>query len=129
MLPELLNGRNLCLAEKWGISQTLATALVSIANKLPFGLMIISGARSCEHQEALRESGRPAVDCSRSTHVAPCPATGADVWPTIGVDDAVKVAIGRAALETGVRWGGGSSLDSLLIPTDWNHLDLGPVGS
>ncbi len=128
MIPQSLDADPCTIATRWGISLNLAQRLVMVAIKLPFGLMIISGARSCEEQEALRKSGRPAADCSRSTHVAPCPATGADVYPTIGVDDGVKVMIGREALIAGLRWGGGSPLDHLAIPSDWNHLDLGPVG-
>jgi len=129
MIPQGLDGIDPCtIAVRWGISLDLARRLRTIADNLPFGLMIISGARSCEEQDALRESGRPAAACSRSTHVATCPATGADVWPALGVDDGVKVMIGREAIISGLRWGGGSALDFLSIPTDWNHLDLGPVG-
>ena len=129
MIPQSLDADPCDIAARWGITLNLATRLVMIATKLPFGLMIISGSRSCEEQDALRESGRPAAACDLSTHVAPCPATGADVWPAIGVDDGVKVMIGREALIAGLRWGGGSPLDALAIPTDWNHLDLGPVGT
>jgi len=129
MIPQSLETDACTIAARWGISLNLATRLTMIADNLPFGLMIISGSRTCEEQNALRESGRPAADCAASTHVVPCPATGADVWPAIGVDDGVKVMIGREAIIAGLRWGGGSPLDALAIPTDWNHLDLGPVGS
>lgn len=38
-----------------------------------------------------------------------------------------KVELGVAAVENGLRWGGGSPRDPETgIPRDWNHVDTGP---
>lgn len=37
-----------------------------------------------------------------------------------------RVQFGLAANLAGLRWGGGSTVDDTGVPSDWNHLDLGP---
>lgn len=113
------------LSEKWRISHLLAERLVKLASHLPFQLQIISGWRSLEKQQELINEGKGAP-LDRSTHVT-CPATGADVWPTVQVAGQIKMELGRQARLAGLRWGGGSAVDPETgIPSDWNHLDLGP---
>jgi hypothetical protein len=130
-LPELIDRTtDPCrLAPAWGISLELATKLVVMSGEkdLPFGLRIISGYRDC----AAQFSVNPDLQCCRdgrpcSTHTT-CPATGADLRPTVAVTNAVKAHVGRAAVFAGLRWGGGSPLDSDGFPTDWNHVDLGRI--
>ena len=141
-LPELLPSRTdapmstetLCTtASRWGIDPVLLQRLQLVSRQVPFPVSIISGARSRELQERLRYEGRPAADYNRSTHAATDAngcfrlATGADVRLGIGVTNAVKAEFGRAAVMSGLRWGGGSPVDPETgIPSDWNHVDLGP---
>lgn len=116
----------------WGISLELAQRITRMSQErdLPFGLSIISGARSCEEQNDLIRSGATTLPCC-SSGARPCsthtsiPATGADLWPSVAVTNAVKAHFGRAAVFAGLRWGGGSPLDADGFPTDWNHVDLG----
>lgn len=115
------------LATRWGIALQLALKLVAFRLRLGFPLTIISGFRTAARQAELNSL----PDCSSgrrpcSTHTT-CPAIGADVWPGIAVTNAVKAHMMRAAAEVGLRMGGGSPLDADGFPTDWNHLDLGPV--
>lgn len=111
---------------RWKISCELAERLIDMAGRLPFGVSIISGYREPEEQEALRQRGRPAAPDHLSTHRT-CPATGADLQVDVAVVPAVKATFGRAAVEAGLRWGGGSPVDPETgIPSDWNHVDLGP---
>jgi len=93
---------------------------------MPWALTVISGYRTPEEQNALRADGRPAANNDRSTHLS-CPATGADLW-IVGaeVTRELKAIFGSAAQAAGLRWGGGSAPDSDGIPSDWNHVDLGP---
>lgn len=127
MIPETIRpDTDACeLAHKWILNPILADRLVAMASRLEFGVQIISGWRSKEHQEQLIRKGKGApVD--RSTHTS-CPATGADLWPTIAVTDVVKARMGESAYVVGLRWGGGSPVDpDTGIPSDWNHYDLGP---
>jgi len=127
MIPQAITPEtDLCeLANKWKIDPVLAAALISMAERLPFPFQIISGWRSREHQEQLIRGGKGApVD--RSTHCS-CPATGADLWPNVAVTNVVKATLGEAATIAGLRWGGGSPVDpDTGIPSDWNHVDLGP---
>ena len=121
------------LGNKWGLDQTLATRIVTMAREFSkgspvTGLSIISGLRTDEEQNALRRAGRPTADNDKSTHLA-CPATGADlrVNGVSSVDRSVRQAFGVAARFSGLRWGGGSRVDpDTGIPSDWNHVDLGP---
>ena len=114
------------LADRWQVSQILAWNLVRMTRRLEFGFSIISGYRTVGEQEALRAAGRPTAPAGTSTHTV-CPAQGVDVWPSIAVTDVVKARLGEAAVSVGLRWGGGSPIDPETgIPSDWNHLDLGP---
>lgn len=118
------------LAPRWGISLELARKLVAASSDkdLPFSLSIISGFRTCEHQAELNPA-LPCCDSGRrpcSTHTT-CPATGADLWPSVAVTNAVKAHFGRAVVLAGLRWGGGSPKDQDGYPVDWNHVDLGPI--
>lgn len=117
------------LGTRWLLSLDLSRRLVRMASEpdLPFRLSIISGYRSPEHQAEV--GTLPACSSGRrpcSTHTT-CPATGADLWPSVAVTNAVKAHFGRAAVYAGLRWGGGSPLDADGFPVDWNHVDLGRV--
>ena len=115
------------LQTKWLISPELAQRLAALAKELPYPVQIISGWRSSETQSSLlAQADSMAAADDRSTHRS-CPATGADIWlPTVTAVPAVKAAVGAAAMRVGLRWGGGSPVDSAGIPKDWNHVDLGP---
>ena len=114
------------LVQYWGITTELAQRLELLASQLEFPLSVISGARSSAQQNALRRQGEPAADNDKSTHLS-CPATGVDVWPGVTVTRYVKARLGAEARRVGLRWGGNSPVDRQTgIPSDWNHLDLGP---
>lgn len=126
MIPERIEplGDPCGLVDRWMISQELAERLTQASSFLPFPIQIISGYRSPQKQEALRREGRPTADVDKSTHTS-CPATGADVWPGIAVTRVVQATLGEALVRAGLRWGGGSPVDSGGMPSDWNHADLG----
>lgn len=89
-------------------------------------LQIISGYRTAAEQRELEAEGRPTAPVELSTHTV-CPAQGADLRivgspPTT----ALRMAFGDAAVRAGLRWGGGSLRGPDGIPSDWNHVDLGP---
>ncbi len=86
---------------------------------------IISGYRTPQKQAELKRQGRPAADPSKSTHLS-CPATGVDVSLGFAPTRAMRATWGRIASDLGLRWGGGSPVDSGGIPEDWNHVDVGP---
>ena len=114
------------LAQSWKLSSVLARKLIAMSADLPFQIEVISGYRTAQEQEQLRKQGRPTAPDALSTHRT-CPSTGADVhvvgvWPT----QTTKAYLGDAANRAGLRWGGGSRLDDDGLPTDWNHVDLGP---
>jgi len=120
------NGDPCQLATKWKISPRLANNLLLMASRLEFPVQIISGYRSPTKQRALAAEGRPTAPVDRSTHTS-CPATGADVWPGIAVTTLIQARLGAEAVISGLRWGGGSPVDPQTgIPSDWNHMDLGP---
>lgn len=128
MIPQLLESTvDPCeLAERWMISYQLALRLTRLPGALPFGIQIISGYRTPQEQEELLKEGKGAAPVDVSTHTS-CPATGADLWPTIAVTNVVKATFGAAVTYAGLRWGGGSPVDPETgIPVDWNHVDLGP---
>lgn len=115
------------LATRWGISLQLAVKLLRVRGRVPFAVSIISGFRTAGRQQEV--GNLPPCSSGKrpcSTHTV-SPATGADLWPGIAVDDDVKLALGSAAVLEGLRWGGGSPVDSRGIPSDWNHFDLGPI--
>lgn len=128
--PEWGNADLCQFAIRWGIADELASRLQAMEAAFPTGLQMISGARTEGSQNSLRAAGRPTAANDMSTHLA-CPATGADLRVT-GVSDTsreVRIAFGAAAGSAGLRWGGGSPMDHTgIIPTDWNHVDLGPRG-
>lgn len=115
------------LASSWGISCELAVRLIRMVPLLPYRIKVISGYRTVDQELALHSEGRPTPSSPElSTHTS-CPATGADLWPSIAVIPTTKAAIGYAAGRVGLRWGGGSTPDPETgIPLDWNHVDLGP---
>lgn len=126
MIPEVL-GEHIdpcLLAQRWTISEELAHKLLCLASRVPFQIQIISGYRTANEQEKLIRDGRGAPE-DRSTHRS-CPATGADLWPLVAVTTNVKGYIGAACTVCQLRWGGGSKLDEYGMPSDWNHVDLGP---
>ena len=110
---------------KWKLHPELSSKLQLMASKFPVPLNIISGHRSLEQQQQLIDEGKGAP-LHLSNHVT-CPSTAADLWPVLGVTDVVKAQFGEAAVSSGLRWGGGSPVDPETgIPSDWNHVDLGP---
>lgn len=114
--------------KRWLVDGVVIQKIYMMAELLPFGLSIISGFRTREHQIALGESGRPAADPDVSTHCS-CPATGADLRINgLSPGPYEKALFGEAATRVGLRWGGGSPAPEG-IPTDWNHVDLGPRSS
>lgn len=129
MIPETLGAHTdpAELARRWTISCELASKLVLLTEHLPYQVQIISGYRTQEAQEALIRDGRGAPD-HLSTHRA-CPATGADLWPLVTATTNVKGYLGAACALVGLRWGGGSKPDEHGMPSDWNHVDLGPRSS
>lgn len=131
-LPERVNGSYHCnLAARWLISVELAYALEKIARQWEAetqrDLYILSGYRTAQDQLRLERQGRPAAPAECSTHTT-CPATGADLWVGPLPTNAMKATFGRIVIEHGgLRWGGGSPPDPETgIPSDWNHVDLGP---
>jgi len=128
--PEKLTRSDACdIADRWGIDERLTRALVASAflfwMETRRDVEIISGARTVESQNALRARGRPTADNDRSTHLT-CPATGADVRLGFAPTRVHKAIWGRIIVFNGLRWGGGSPVDSGGIPSDWAHADLGP---
>lgn len=133
---EPLNGADPCaIASRWAISEELANRLKCAVDRfagpqLPgqqpiVPVQIISGARSPVDQDRLRREGRPTADNDRSTHLS-CPATGADISLPFGTTRATIARWGEAVTLCGMRWGGGSAVDDVGIPSDWRHVDLGP---
>lgn len=126
-IPPLSEGGDTCdLIARWGIHPELAQKLRLLADRIPYPLQIISGYRTAEEQQRLREEGRPAARDDQSTHRT-CLATGADIWPPdVTATDPIKAYLGFTAVQVGLRWGGGSPKSQVGIPSDWNHFDLGP---
>jgi len=133
MLPESLpqgpTDQAVCqLAARWRIAPALAYKLASMQERIPgVRLQIISGFRTRDEQVALGRAGRPTADPDVSTHTS-CPATGADLrFSDLSPGNVEKAMFGEAATASGLRWGGGSPVDPATgIPSDWNHVDLGP---
>jgi len=131
MIPETIRTdtteQELCqLAVRWTIHPSLARGLLAMAKRLPFQISIISGYRTVEQQLELKRVGRPAASPELSNHCS-CPATAADLSTSVATSEVVKAYLGEAATIAGLRWGGGSPVDpDTGIPSDWNHVDLGP---
>lgn len=130
------SGHDPCeIARRWLVSDELAAKLSAAMRQWEretnLTIEVISGYRTDAAQSALTRAGRPtALSNDLSTHRT-CPATGADIRiggsPLFHVTPLMKARWGRIAVETGLRWGGGSSIDPTTgIPSDWNHVDLGP---
>lgn len=113
----------------WGLhlelAEKLCRALHQAEEETGLSWSIISGYRSPEEQEELIRQGRPAAPVELSTHTT-WPATGADVSVSTPAISTLKATWGRIATMNGMRWGGGSPPDDAGIPSDWNHVDLGP---
>ena len=115
--------------QEWALDTRLADRLDNVfadwerETRIP--IRIISGFRSDAEQIELGRKGRPTAPVSRSTHTV-CPAQGADIRISGFVTRLMKARFGRIAVMNGLRWGGGSPVDDVGIPSDWNHLDLGP---
>lgn len=118
------------IERQWGLDCLLAdlTAVVMAETERAIGRTprVISGYRSRAAQEALRRKGRPTAPDDLSNH---------RVWPARGVDVSLgalpdrpsRWTFGISAMEWGLRWGGGSKIDPETgMPSDWQHLDLGP---
>lgn len=131
MIPENFDGSSdpCALASRWVLVLDLTQRLVAMSSQIPGGLTIFSGMRTVAEQEALEAAGRPTAPLDLSTHLS-CPATGADVRFTLGAANLElqsRVQFGFWAVANGLRWGGGSPVDPTTgIPSDWQHLDLGP---
>lgn len=110
---------------RWKVTPEVAARALLLARAAPFSVSIISGYRSPERQRELADAGRPAAPVDVSNHTR-CPATALDWRVGVTVTDSVKAEFGRAAVFAGFRWGGGSPVDENGIPSDWNHVDLGP---
>lgn len=145
-LPEALEEKDPCdISARWILHLRVAAYLLLLARILSADpriialqkgvkllLVLISGYRTADEQEALAAAGRPAADPSRSTHLS-CPATGADIRIEGHMDPfsnaeskQVWLIVGQTAESIGLRWGGGSPRDSDGFPVDFNHFDLGP---
>ena len=119
-----------CELEKtWKLDGRLADRLGHVLEdwleETRMNIAVISGFRTVEEQLELARSGRPAAPPHLSTHTL-CPATGADVRINGFVTDTMKARFGRIVVMNGLRWGGGSTVSEVGIPSDWNHVDLGP---
>lgn len=120
------------IVHEWMVTPEVALRFLLLRTlfqrKTGHDLTIISGARTCKEQKALERQGRPTAPCHLSNHVVEenCLATAVDVRMNGFPSRAHKYELGRAGIEAGFRWGGGSSVDEGGIPSDWNHFDLGP---
>lgn len=127
-LSQILNSESdpCRISSRWLVAPEVVRRLLSAADRLPFPISIISGHRSIERQNQLRAAGRPTAANDTSTHLT-CPATGADLRLGTAVTNVTKAVFGQAVMQAGLRWGGGSPVDPQTgIPSDWNHVDLGP---
>lgn len=132
----VLGADSCTLARRWTVREDVLI-LVQRAARLYENdglgkVYIISGYRTPGDQLELKRKGRPVADPSVSTHLS-CPATGVDIslgWPTHNAQKLAWVTFARAV---GLRAGGGSPEEIVEIdgrqfrlPTDWNHVDVGP---
>lgn len=127
---ETLPGADACeISSRWLVDIRTAERVVRAATafRVQTGrdVWIISGHRTERRQRELTAAGRPTASPELSTHLS-CPATGVDV--SLGpMPTRAMIAIwGRLAVESGLRWGGGSAVGADGIPSDWPHVDLGP---
>lgn len=128
--PQELANEIACeIRQRWKVVDTLAIRAALILLGAPSwvgrGATIVSGFRSRAKQAELEQEGRPTAPFNRSTHTS-CPATGLDF--SLGAMPS-RQAIRRFGVlveAVGLRWGGGSPVGEDGIPSDWNHVDLGP---
>lgn len=117
-------------SSKWLVTPEVFMRVTVAARSFAFQtgreVFIISGWRSKEEQARLGRQGRPTATEALSTHRS-CLATGIDVDLGFLVPKILQVRWGAEAVFAGLRWGGGSRVDPETgIPSDWNHVDLGP---
>jgi len=128
---ERISESNACdLSSVWMVDPDVMARVVRAAVQMEAEtgqpVWIISGARSESKQDELRRRGRPTAAPGVSTHTS-CPATGVDVRIGFLPTKVTKIIWGRIAVFEGLRWGGGSKVDPQTgIPSDWNHVDVGP---
>ena len=117
------------LSEIWGVDVDVMDRVFKAAelytNFTRSPVWIISGFRTRLEQLQLRRSGRPAAPDELSTHRS-CPATGVDISLGALPSRDKKLFWGQMVQSNGLRWGGGSEVDSGGIPSDWRHVDRGP---
>jgi len=127
----ILNATPCDLAQKWKVDLDVMERVWQTAARFAtetggIPVWIISGWRSAAEQRRLSREGRPTAPDALSTHRS-CPATGVDISLGPLASEFMKVTWGRAALVSGLRWGGGGPVDPKnLIPLDWRHVDRGP---
>jgi len=119
------------LQEDWAIAPELADKLALVmADWEEYArseMEIISGFRTDREQEELRRKGRPTAPVGLSTHTQ-CPATGVDIRLAGMPTTLMKARLFDIATMRGLRVGGGSCIErDTLLPSDWNHLDLGAL--
>jgi hypothetical protein len=101
-------------------------AAIEFSKSASIPVYIISGYRTKEEQDELRDSGRPTAPDELSTHRT-CPATGIDIsLGPIRPSEEMVFLWGWNVRMQGLRWGGGSPLDERGSPIDWEHVDMGP---
>lgn len=127
---EVLTGKDPCsLSTRWLVREDVMRKVARVAARFlqetGRELWIISGHRSDAEQRELARKGRPAAAVDLSNHTS-CPATAVDVSLGFAPTRVLKATFGRIAIEEGLRWGGGSPVDEGGIPSDWNHVDIGP---
>jgi len=119
------------LLETWKLDAVLArkvaATLMDFERETRLPIQVISGFRTDREQLALGRAGRPAAPINLSNHTI-CPARAVDVRIGGIPTTTIKAIFGRIASMNGLRWGGGSPIDPKngVLPTDWQHLDLGP---
>jgi len=117
------------LAQIWrvdpGLMQKVFTASELFTNFTRAPVWIVSGYRTALEQMDLGRAGRPTAPDERSTHRS-CPATGLDISLGAFPSDDTRLFWGQMVEANGLRWGGGSQRDARGIPSDWQHVDLGP---
>jgi len=117
------------LSQTWGVDQNVMDRLFKAAelftNFTRHPVQIISGYRTYIEQSRLGLSGRPAARDDLSTHRT-CPSTGVDISLGPAPPRELKLFWGQMVEVNGLRWGGGTQKDSLGIPSDWQHVDVGP---
>jgi len=117
------------IADEWKLdrnfAQKVAHVMDDLENELGRTVRIVSGFRTPAEQDALRREGRPTAPTNVSNHTI-CPSRAVDLNIGFLPTRSMKAILGRIAVMNGLRWGGGSPVDDGGIPSDWNHLDLGP---